>query len=70
MPHGIASVRHFLSGIPRADDSPGNARVRYYQRKALLQPARLPNGVIVARPLGEAVEGHLAEVRSVFAPRK
>jgi len=43
---------------------------RYYQRKALLQPARLPDGVIVASPLGEAVERHLAEVRSVFAPRK
>lgn len=38
----------------------------YYQRKALLQAAHLPRGVIVPIPRGEAVERYLAEVRSVF----
>ena len=43
---------------------------RYYQRKALLQAAHLPSGVIVLSPMGEAVEQYLAEVRAVFVPRK
>ena len=43
---------------------------RYYQRRALLQAARLPGGVIVPSPMGEAVEQYLAEVRAVFVPRK
>jgi hypothetical protein len=69
------SVNNFCEKCPFLDSHgrrfhKATLKRRYYQRKALLQAARLPGGVIVPSPMGEAVEQYLAEVRAVFVPRK
>ena len=69
------SVNRFCEKSPFRDSSgrqvhKATLKRRYYQRRALLQAARLPGGVLVPSPLGEAVERYLAEVRSMFMPRK
>lgn len=69
------SVNRFCEKFPFRDSHgrrfhKATIKRRYYQRKALLQAAYLPGGVIVPSPMEEAVEQYLAEVRSVFMPRK
>ena len=69
------SVNRFCEKFPFRDShgrrfQKATLKRRYYQRKALLQAARLPGDVIVPSPMGEAVEQYLAEVRSAFASRK
>ncbi|HKR15847.1 hypothetical protein [Rhizorhapis sp.] len=69
------SINRFCETFPFRDSHgrrlhTATLKRRYYQRKASLQPAHLPGGVIVPSPMGEAVERYLAEVRSVFASRK
>lgn len=69
------SVNRFCEKFPFRDSRgrrfhKATLKRRYYQRKALLQAARLPGDVIVPSPMGEAVERYLAEVRSVLVQRK
>jgi hypothetical protein len=69
------SVHRLCETIPYRASNGGRLRKstlkrRYYQRRSLLDASRLPGGLAVASPMGEAVERFLAEVRSVFEQAK
>ena len=73
--HTGLSVNRFCEKFPFWDSQgrlshKATLKRRYYQRKALMQAARLPGEVIVPSPMGEATERYLAEVRSVFLQQK